>query len=153
MKLDIRINRHLGANLALVALLAFTSPISSAQDESFDGCGELFNVGNKAGCNYTDFSNFSLSQPAEINRLIIWYNASIAGTDVVGELRGPGVYMKLRFNTVGCDVYQSQWCSGHAVIHKTLRAGDYQVTIPQRAICQNAMSGGKGFIIIKGCIR
>ena len=151
MKSDRRWNQRSG--WWWMALLAFVSPISSAQNDSLGECGELFNVGNTAACGHTPVSNFSLSQRAEINRLTIWYDTRIAGTDVIGELTGPGVYMRLRFNTISCDPYQNQWCSGQAAIHKALPAGDYQVIIPQPAICQNAMSGGKGFIIVKGRTR
>ena len=112
----------------------------------------LYQESNPYVCAYTSEAPFSLREKSLVEKISIWYDSGLAGDTVAYSLfneRGEQVYRGL-FEKGDCDPYQTRWCRGNSELNFCLPAGNYYVEIDSDAICQNAVSDGKGFITVYG---
>jgi hypothetical protein len=102
---------------------------------------------NPAACDVTDAATLPLDRPTRLQRVDIWYHwaASEASTrySVSSNARTIAEGDLVRAE---CDPYQPAWCVARVELGFDVSPGAYVFRTPRAAICQNAGSGGQGFI-------
>ena len=108
---------------------------------------QLYNNWNTAACGVTDVATLTIQRPVRIERIDIWYrwrpNETTArytaslGSEVIAE----GELARAE-----CDPYQAAWCVARVEPGADMEPGTYTFRTERAAICQNAGSGGRGFI-------
>lgn len=109
---------------------------------------QLADTWNPQGCGFTDSSQFALSRSTRLDRIDLWYNWSSGETSTSFTLVGAAgqVFAQGALRRDSCDPYQGAWCVGTASPQVVLPAGRYRVVAGRARVCQNAASGGTGFI-------
>lgn len=107
----------------------------------------LADVGNPAACGVTDTSTLDLSLAAHVTRVDIWYHWGSGESSVGYTLSGGGRrFTSGVLSRAECDPYQTAWCVARGAPDVTLAPGRYEFRLDRPSICQNAGSGGAGFI-------
>jgi hypothetical protein len=102
---------------------------------------------NTGGCQLTDTARFTLSAATEITKIELWYNWQRNERAVPYQLVADGRLIQSGELTRGsCDPNQAAWCSASGSIRTTTNAGNHVVRVARGRVCQNAGSGGNGFI-------
>jgi hypothetical protein len=102
---------------------------------------------NTAACGLTGRAELDLATPARLTRLDLWYHwnpgeSSVAySIDANGRAVGAGTLRRAE-----CDAYQKSWCVARDTPNLQLSAGRFQIRAARAGVCQNAGSGGSGFI-------
>ena len=102
---------------------------------------------NTATCSYTNFATIDASRPMFLNKFQLWvdwdrvpgqlrYSVALDGRNIGGGQLQKG----------SCDPYQTHWCIAEDSPNVKLTPGRYAIRLGADAICQNAGSGGEGFI-------
>ena len=123
----------------LTALICTTVAPASAQ--------ELFNNWNTGTCNVTDVASFTVERPLRVQRIDIWFrwraNETIVGYSASrdGEVIATGDLSRAE-----CDPHQTAWCVARGEPGAEMEPGTYTFRTERAGICQNAGSGGQGFI-------
>lgn len=131
---------HARRRLALLAtfILTASAPASAQQ---------LYNNWNTAACNVTDVAGFDVPRSMLVRRIDIWFrwraNETTVGYSVSrnGEVIATGDLSRAE-----CDPYQAAWCVARVEPNAELEPGSYVFRTARADICQNAGSGGVGFI-------
>jgi len=89
-----------------------------------------------------------LSKKALTTKIVLWSDTSIEKNSLNGVLKGAGVYLPVSTQRGAC---QGSWCEEIVQINEILPAGDYTFRTNLKSLCQNAASGGIGYIRFKGC--
>ena len=125
---------------ALVTIL-LCAPMTNA------GAQEFVNNWNTGACRLTDSATINVSQPQHMSRLELWYNwqpnESSVGYTVSfnGQQIGTGTLKR-----ADCDPYQAAWCIARDTPEAEMSVGTYTFRTAHPRVCQNAGSGGQGFI-------
>lgn len=107
----------------------------------------LADTWNTAACGFTDTASFSLATPVRLSRFALWYNWRAGESQVRftvalnGQAAGQGVLTR-----GDCDPYQGAWCEARGAPAAQIPAGRYTFRLESARVCQNAASGGAGFI-------
>jgi len=153
-----RVEPTLSCGLLLGLLLAGGAAVADQQSgpppvrwtiPGADGEQQVVDIWNTAGCGYTDRASFEIDRPMFLSRVQLWVDwDKVPGSDVTdyrvtfdGQPAGGGLLRR-----GDCDPYQSNWCTADDAPKVKLMPGRYVVRMGHQAICQNAGSGGQGFI-------
>ncbi len=102
---------------------------------------------NPGACGFTDTARLELNPAAHIGHVDLWYNWSAGENDVPFTLTRNGQpVMSGTLKRAECDPYQSAWCVARGRVATDLAAGRYAFHVGNPRVCQNAGSGGNGFI-------
>ena len=116
-----------------------------------DAYKRIFFNWNIYACSFTDTSHFTLSKPAYIHKLAIWYKWSPGEKTVSYVLyRNNRVFLRGVFRKGGCDRYQRMWCSGEDFPDKVFPKGNYVLKVGRAKQCQNSRSNHNGFVELVG---
>lgn len=102
---------------------------------------------NTGGCGLTDRVTLSLNKPTHLDRVDLWYHWGPNETSVPyslihnGQIVSNGTLIRAE-----CDRYQAAWCVARGQLGSDLAAGVYTFRTQRAAVCQNAGSGGQGFV-------
>lgn len=112
----------------------------------------LLEVTNIYGCSYTNTINFQLAQDSHVTKWRTWYNWEQNEEKIEYALKKDGELVHQgQLLRKDCDTYQKQWCQASDLnFDKDLTKGNYEVSVPQKRICQNSASQNQGFITIMG---
>ncbi|KUF10247.1 WSC domain-containing protein [Pseudoponticoccus marisrubri] len=107
---------------------------------------------NRGACGMTGQAAFTLATGTEVSQLVTWYNWP------AGQQSAPASFHDGRGATVlvgqirrgACDIHQPEWCEGVFDLGRSLPAGSYSLSVTPPRICQNAGSGGQGFLRVTG---
>lgn len=131
--------RSLNRFALLMTLLCL--PVASASAQQF------VNNWNTDACGLTDSATINVSQPVHLSRLELWYNWQSNESSVGYIVSFNGQQIGTRTLTrADCDPYQAAWCVAKDAPDTDLSAGTYTFRTAQPRVCQNAGSGGQGFI-------
>ena len=134
-----RTNPFLCALIPAFVAMAATSAAFAAE--------QIFENWNKAACEVTDTATLTIDGPAHLDAIELWYHwgADESAVDYTvafnGQQLGSGTLERGE-----CDPQQQDWCIARAEPGAELVAGSYTFQTKQAQICQNAESGGQGFI-------
>ena len=108
---------------------------------------KLFDNWNTAACAFTDRAGFDLAQPTRLAGVELWYDwqPGEGAVDFTLSIDGNEVTQG-QLVRAGCDPYQRNWCAAQASLELDAPAGTVEITAAQPRLCQNAGSGGFGFI-------
>lgn len=82
-----------------------------------------------------------------MSRLELWYNWQVNETSVEYTVSFRGQQVGTGTLTRGdCDPYQTAWCVAKDAPDTDLQAGTYTFHTAHARVCQNAGSGGRGFV-------
>ena len=128
------------------------SPLATATPQPAIESKLLFERNNIAACSYTDTAPFALREAHTVTKLQTWYSWSSNEASLNYKLKqGDKVMHAGTLVRKDCDPYQRQWCQAvEENLTLSLAAGEYQLVADNRKICQNAGSGGDGFIFVYG---
>lgn len=108
---------------------------------------QIFDNWNTATCDVTDTATLSLSTPARLDRLDIWYKWGPNETSVAYTVsNGTHVIGGGNLVRAECDPYQTSWCVARDEPGADIPAGTYTFRIANAQVCQNSGSAGQGFI-------
>jgi len=131
--------RNLARMACLIAAACSFAGAASAQ--------QLADNWNTAACDVTDLASLSINRPTRLQRVDLWYhwppNESSVGYTVS---RNGGVVARGELSRAECDPYQAAWCVARVEPGADLEPGIYEFRTARAGICQNAGSGGQGFI-------
>ena len=123
----------------LTALVCATVAPASAQ--------QLFDNWNTGACDVTDVAAVTIDRPVRVRRIDIWYRWRRNETAVrYTATRGDEVIANGELSRAECDPHQEAWCVARVEPGAELEPGTYVFRTEQARICQNAGSGGRGFI-------
>ncbi|MBF0376478.1 MAG: hypothetical protein HQK72_03240 [Desulfamplus sp.] len=114
--------------------------------------GTILNYEYIGGCEHTEVTSFTLNKPANITKIRIWFDTSMAG-GIAGDsmflfLSGPDGYSNSASITSNGKC-QGRWCEAIWNIDQQLKAGDYDLIADANAICANP--SGQTTLVIYGC--
>ena len=127
----------------LAAFLSVIATPASAQ--------QIYNNWNTAACATTDVATITVAQTVHVRRIDIWFRwrpneRSVGYTASLGnETVAEGEMVR-----ADCDPIQASWCIARVEPNTELEPGTYTFRTARAGICQNAGSGGQGFIRIFG---
>lgn len=127
--------------LVLAALIVASPAAGQAISENW----------NTGACGVTDVATLVLDRPAHIRRVDLWFQWR-AGDASVGysvSLNG-APYAEGDLARADCDPNQGAWCVARVEPDADFEAGVYQFRTARPGVCQNAGSGGRGFIRVYG---
>ena len=110
----------------------------------------LFDNWKSGGCGTTYTARGRLSNKALVTQIVFWSDSSIAKGSLNGTLQGPGVSLPIITRRGSC---QWSWCAETVQLKKILPAGEYTFRANISSLCQNAKSGGIGYIRMEGCMQ
>ncbi len=112
---------------------------------------KLFDNWNSAACAFTDRADFALEAPAQITHVELWYNWRAGERTLPFVLADAGGALAEGELTRGaCDPNQASWCVATASLAVAAQPGAHVVQVGQARLCQNAQSGGRGFVRVRG---
>ncbi|MFH0998692.1 MAG: hypothetical protein V1844_24850 [Pseudomonadota bacterium] len=114
------------------------------------GIVTLFDNWNTGGCGTTNTARGRLSNKALVTQIVFWSDSSIAKGSINGTLQGPGISLPIITMRGSC---QWSWCAEIVQLKKILPAGEYTFRANIGSLCQNAESGGIGYIRMEGCVQ
>ena len=133
-----------------LAFAALAAPAALGQPDSRGGpphSRKVFDNGNTAACEMTDTAAFRLERPSRIDRLELWYRWRSSEESVPYTLSRHGRVVRSGVLVRGnCDPYQEKWCEAVDRFDLQLDEGKYVVRTERPRVCQNAGSGGNGFV-------
>lgn len=101
-------------------------------------------------CQYTQASDFTLTEPANVGLLRIWYDTNKGTGKLNVNITGPNGYAWTGQTVKGsCDPYQTNWCEGLISINDQLAAGTYSLSIDSVSMCKNP--SGQTTLVVYGC--
>jgi hypothetical protein len=102
---------------------------------------------NTDACGFTGHAGFKLRQPTRLTSIELWYHWGSRESEVDYTLFHEGEPVKRgRLMRASCDPYQEAWCGARANVGVELPPGVVEVRTARGKVCQNAGSGGEGFI-------
>jgi hypothetical protein len=108
---------------------------------------KLFDNFNPAACAFTERAGFDLAQPTRLAGVELWYSWQQGESAVDFTLSIDGNQLTQgQLMRDSCDPYQGNWCVARANLELDAPAGYVEITAAQPRLCQNAGSGGFGFI-------
>ena len=108
---------------------------------------QLFDNWNVGACNVTDVATLTIERPVRLQRIDIWYNwRSNESTARYTASLGGEVIAKGELARAECAPNQAAWCVARVEFGTDIEPGTYTYRTERPAICQNADSGGQGFI-------
>jgi hypothetical protein len=111
------------------------------------GAQSLFDNWNTEACGVTDVATLTIARAVRLQRVDIWYrwraNEATVGYTVS---RGNGILASGELARTECDPYQANWCVARVELSADVDPGTYTFQTERAGICQNAGSGGQGFI-------
>jgi len=109
---------------------------------------------NPGACALTDSAGLDLRSTTRVSRVTLWYHWN-PGEGSVGYslISGGRTVSSGALVRAECDPYQAAWCAANATLNLTLRPGRYVIRTARAGVCQNAASGGAGFIKAWGYAR
>jgi hypothetical protein len=111
----------------------------------------LLEIWNTAGCGLTGEATFTVDQPIRLDRIEVWYNWRANETAVpYTTLLDNKAVSSGTLTRADCDPFQRAWCIARDEPQTVLPAGAYTFRTQRAAICQNAGSGGHGFLRVFG---
>ncbi len=112
---------------------------------------KLFDNWNTAGCGLTDRVTLDVDRPIHLDRLEVWFNWNQGETQVRYDVvEGDDVVAEGVFVRGSCDPYQTAWCVAQDSPDNDVQPGRYVFRLERGAVCQNAGSGGQGFLRVYG---
>ena len=115
---------------------------------------QIYDNNNPDACGFTDRAGFELSGPTRLTSIELWYHWGRRESEVAYTLFHEGRPVKRgRLMRGGCDPYQEAWCQARANVGVELPPGFVEVRTARGKVCQNAGSGGRGFIRAFGMSR
>jgi hypothetical protein len=88
---------------------------------------------------------------AQVTRVDIWYHWAAGESSVGYTLSGGGRSLTNGvLSRAECDPYQTAWCVARGALNTALAPGRYEFRLDRASVCQNAGSGGAGFIKVWG---
>lgn len=109
---------------------------------------------NTAACNFTSEAYLVLQRDTRVDRLELWYSWRKGEGGVPFEIvASNGSIYSGNLMRSSCDPYQGQWCVATDAPRLDLPAGTYAIRASSPRLCQNAGSGGTGFIRAYGAPR
>lgn len=128
--------------LAVFMLIGLVVPTAHAADETlvFDSTDTYLGA-----CNYTDTSEWTLTQDLAVSKFQLWYKWQTNETTLPVTVTKDGQPFATFTATRGdCDPYQASWCNADYDINKTLPAGTYTTKIDTNQQCLKP--GGTGTV-------
>src|SRR6185503_18923073 len=123
----------------LTALMCTAAAPASAE--------QLFDNWNTGACGFTDIASFTIDRSFRVQRIDVWYRWRRNETAVrYTAMRGNEVIANGELARTECDPYQEAWCVARVEPNVRLEPGTYTFRTERARICQNAASGGLGFI-------
>ena len=111
------------------------------------GARQLYDNWNTGACNFTDVATLTIERPILVQRIDIWFRWRRDQTTVrYTAALGSEVIASGELTRAECDPYQEAWCVARVEPNADLAAGTYTFRTERGGICQNAGSGGLGFI-------
>jgi hypothetical protein len=128
-----------GASLLL--LLILSTPLKGQiQNKIYDNI-------NTGACGFTDTATLDLQASAHLDQIALWFNWARGESSLPYTISTGGRVVRSAAMTRGqCDAYQNSWCLAVDRLNMDLGPGSYTVRAGQPRVCQNAGSGGRGFI-------
>ena len=106
---------------------------------------QLSNNWNSGGCGLTATTMLSLGRSTHLDHVQLWYNWSSSETSVPFAIYRNGQFLSQGTLQRGTTC-AGPWCTAIGQVGSDLPAGNYQVRVNRAQVCQNAQSGGQGFI-------
>ena len=108
---------------------------------------QLFDNWNTAACGFTDTATLTVNRHIQVQRLDIWFRWGRNESAMrYTAARGGRVIAAGELFRAECDPYQEAWCVARVYIGANMKPGTYTFRTQRPGICQNAGSGGQGFI-------
>jgi hypothetical protein len=127
--------------LAATAAFLFGVAVATAQPD------KIYDNWNTDACGYTDRAPLDLQAPAHLQRLEVWYHWRGQESAVAYTLsRGGQTVRSGMLLRADCDPYQDAWCVARDAVDLDLGRGLYIIRTERPRVCQNAGSGGSGFV-------
>ncbi|MCB1533530.1 MAG: hypothetical protein KDJ44_02095 [Rhodoblastus sp.] len=127
--------------LILAALIAASPAAAQAISENW----------NTGACGVTDVAAVTLDRPAHVRRIDLWFQWRGGETSVRYALSLNGApFAEGELARADCDPVQGAWCVARVEPDTDLEAGIYEFRTARPGVCQNAGSGGRGFIRVYG---
>jgi hypothetical protein len=102
---------------------------------------------NTEACSFTDHAGFELQERTRLTSIELWYHWGRRESEVGYALFHEGEPVKRgRLMRGACDINQEAWCQARGNVGVVLPRGFVEVRTARGRVCQNAGSGGKGFI-------
>ena len=137
---------HSYAGIILATSLSLICGTATAQ--------QIYDNGNTDACGFTNRAAFELQGPTRLTAIELWYRWGRSESEVNYTLFHEGERVKSgRLVRGSCDTYQEAWCQARANVGVELPAGLVEVRTARGKVCQNAGSGGNGFIKAFGMSR
>ena len=106
---------------------------------------------NTDACGFTDTAVMHLEWPTRVHRVELWYNWLGDQHHVPYTLFHEGRTIREGvFRRANCDPNQAAWCVASDHLDARLEPGRYTFKVEGGRVCQNAGSGGRGFIKVYG---
>lgn len=106
---------------------------------------------NTAACGLTDIASIQVGGPVNVRRVEFWYNWQRNETSVDYTVFFNGQQIGTSTLVRGqCDPYQNAWCVAQDSLEVQLSVGTYTFQTARPRLCQNAGSGGQGFLRLYG---
>jgi hypothetical protein len=143
----------LAAHFCALVSAALLTPPALAQSDHGDRHSpqEVMSNWNTAACEMTDTSAFQLDGAVRAVRVEVWYRWHKRESSVAYTLTKDGRPIRDGILRRGdCDPYQEKWCVATDMLDLRLRSGNYAIRTERSRVCQNAESGGNGFVRLYG---
>jgi len=124
-------------------------PATPASSASAGEPRQLSNNWNSGGCGLTATTLMSFGQTTHLDHIQLWYSWSNGENSVPFAIYRNGQFLSQGTLKRGTTCAGS-WCTAIGQVGADLPAGNYQVRVNRAQVCQNAQSGGQGFIQIYG---
>lgn len=109
---------------------------------------------NGEACSLTDVATLALDRATNVRRIDLWFNWRGGETAVHYSVSHNGApFAEGDLARAECDPNQAAWCVARVEPNAALEAGVYEFRTARPGVCQNAGSGGQGFIRAFGAAR
>jgi hypothetical protein len=112
---------------------------------------KLFDNFNTDACGYTDSATFKLQTPAHLDQIQVWYHWQGRESSVHYTILHENQSVRDgALSRAECDPIQQAWCLANDALNVDAEPGAYTIRTERGRVCQNAGSGGFGFVKVFG---